>query len=348
MYSARRSSRFPKEPGIVQRTRQRLRALDSPPRHVLVACSGGRDSVALTAVLAELRRLGLFDLTIAHIHHGQHAEADVAAESVDDIGKQLGVPVAIRHLDRDRIAAHTDVGLEEALRRERYLALAEMAQQYHADCVALAHHQRDQAETVLLHLLRGAGIQGLAGMRTWDVRAIPWWDRAMAPITIALWRPFLAESSAEVAETAARAHLPIAEDPTNTDEAFRRNAIRHRALPLLEEIAAGSTASIARTASALQRDRDIIAAAVDDALRQCRSGRDLRRDHLAALPLPLGSAVVRAWLQDEGYGLDLTMERVDAIFRQAQGHRTSARIEVGGGISVRLYADVLSIEPESE
>lgn len=113
-----------RESGIVQRFRNSLRHGSVPTPHVLLACSGGKDSVALAAILAELRRLELLTFSIAHIHHGQHDRADEAAQAVKDIGSTLDVDVSAHFLAQSDIDSHQGVGLEEALRRERYLRTA--------------------------------------------------------------------------------------------------------------------------------------------------------------------------------------------------------------------------------
>lgn len=340
--------RLPKEAGIVQRVRQRLRSLPDPPHHVLVACSAGKDSVALTWVLAELRRLGLIDLTIAHVHHVQHEEADNAAAAVEEIGIQLGVPVMIQHLQRDRIAAHMGVGTEEALRRERYQALAAMGGEVGADCIALAHHQQDQAETVLLHLLRGSGVDGLSGMSAWDERIVPWWESEGDRTTVSLWRPFLAESAEIVLQAAMQSGMPIVEDPTNADTSYRRNDIRLRLIPLMEEIAPGSTAAVARSAGVMQRDRQILGEAVNDAYLRCRRSDGIEVKSLLANSMAMQSAIVRKWLVEAGLGNNLSQDRVDAVVSLAQRGIGNAKIELGRGVFIALRAGQLQIELSNE
>ncbi|MCA9832788.1 MAG: tRNA lysidine(34) synthetase TilS [Thermomicrobiales bacterium] len=344
MDSTPATPRFSKEAGIVQRVRLQLRNLPNPPRHVLVACSAGKDSVALTWVLAELRRVGLIDLTIAHVHHGQHDAADDAMEAVREIGIRLGVPVLIQHLQHNRISGHTGVGIEEALRRERYLALAAMSSEIDADCVALAHHQQDQAETVLLHLIRGAGLEGLSGMQAWDERLVPWWDDSVERTTVRLWRPVLNESADSVVQTAEQSGLPIVEDPTNADTSFRRNDVRLRLLPLLEEIAPGSTGAIARSAEVVQRDRRILHDAIDAAYRRCLGDDGIVRDALMDETPQMQPAVVRKWLMESGLANNLSQDRVDAVVSLVRRGRGNAKIEPGGGVVVVLRAGLLRIE----
>lgn len=332
------------ESGLVQRMRNSVRELPMTNPHVLLACSGGKDSVALAAVLADLRRLGLLTFSIAHIHHGQHDRADLAVEAVRKIGRRLDVNVQIHLLDQNAIGAHGGVGLEEAMRRERYSALARMSFEEGADCIALAHHQSDQAETILLHLMRGAGVDGLAGMNEWEIRKIPWWQQSRPDVTVGLWRPLIRESAGHVAEVAASSGLPVVEDPTNVDTAWRRNAIRHRVLPMLEEIAEGSTSAIARSASVIASDAELLEHITRQALQDCRDGDALVRTKLVALSHPLQLRVVRAWVMDLLPNHELSHDRVLTIELLAERNRGGAVAEIGAGRSVTLGNGLLTLD----
>ena len=332
-----------RESGVVQRLRNSIRKIGLPVPHVLLACSGGKDSVALACSLHELVRLDLVSLTLVHIHHGQHDRADQAAKAVSDIGTTIGVPVRVRHLDSQAIAKHSGLGTEEALRRERYVALADIATDVSADCIALAHHQTDQAESLLLHLLRGAGVEGLAGMSVWESRRVPWWDYLDAPV-FRLWRPFLHESAATVADIGLRSGLPIVEDPTNSDTSFRRNAIRHDVLPVLERIAPGSMAAIARSGEIVATDAALLAGVTQGLLAACMTEGGLDRATLMTLPEGWRSRVVRAWLMQADIVAEVTRNRVEAIVAMAMRNHGGSRIQIGTGTEVVLMDGVLSIE----
>lgn len=334
-----------RESGIVQRVRRSLRSLPVEHPHVLMACSGGKDSVALAWVLAGLRRLDLLTLSIAHIHHGQHDKADAAVEAVLAIGRALDVRVIVSRLDPSHIAAHAGVGLEEAMRRERYLALAGIANELGADALTLAHHQSDQAETVLLHLLRGSGLNGMAGMREWEARGIPWWTETAPATTIGLWRPFISEPADEVAAIALASGLPVLEDPTNTDMAFRRNAIRHQLLPVIEALSPGSTAAVARAADLIAADADLLRDLTDHHLEACVTEGGLERDGIVQLPLALQRRVVRAWLEGEVPHGEFSLDRISAVLELAQRNRGGARVQIGGHHSVVLRGGYLKLDP---
>lgn len=333
-----------RESGIVQRMRFQVRNVPIDNPRVLLACSGGKDSVALAAIMAELQRLGLLEFSIAHIHHGQHNQADAAAAAVLRIGEQLGVEVAVRHLDPACIDRHQGVGLEEALRRERYLQLAKVAEDIGAHCIALAHHQMDQAETMLLHLMRGSGLEGLAGMRIWEDRKVPWWAPDASAVTMAFWRPLLQEQVEEVAAFASHSGLPVVEDPTNVDTRFRRNAIRHQLLPLMEEIAAGSTGAIARTGDVLSTDLDALVQITQAALENCIFSDGLSQQRLVEMPIGLQRRVVRAWILAQYPVHELSADRVDAVLDAASRNRGGAMVQLGSGLTVRLHDRIFTID----
>ena len=176
---------------------------------VIVACSGGPDSVALASVLDRLAREDDYDLVIAHVNHGVRASADQDECVVLSVGTRLGrrVVVARPHITRDD---------EATLRDARYAALGRIALDTGAQAVATAHTAEDQTETVLLAMFRGTGLDGLAGM---PVR------RPLAD-GIELVRPVLRVTHAELATELRRSGLPYAIDPTNVASRYRRSALR--------------------------------------------------------------------------------------------------------------------------
>lgn len=333
-----------RESGIVQRLRKSVRDLPMQMPHVLLACSGGKDSVALAYLLAEMQRLNVLQFSLAHIHHGQHKRADHAANAVREIGRLLDVPVEIAQLEQIHIDAHVGVGLEESMRRERYLALTRIAKDVNADCIALAHHQTDQAETILLHLMRGAGVDGLAGMRIWEVRHVPWWKPNDSGQDIGIWRPLITESAELIADISIQSELPIVEDPTNIDPAYRRNAIRHQLLPVLESIAGGSTAAIARSAKTVAADAELLGLLTDQAFHGVIEEEGLSRNRLVALPAGMQERVIRAWVLRRHPQLELTADRVEALVNSAERNRGGSVVQLGDGLSVTLRDGMLTMD----
>jgi len=209
---------------------ERAQSLLPGGARVLAAVSGGPDSVCLAHYLAQMARRKRLTLELFHVHHGLRGRAaDRDAASVLALGRALGVPARVARARVRAVAKERGLGLEEAGRKERYRLLAARAKSGHFGLVAAGHHLDDQAETVLLHLLRGTSLEGLGGIAP---------KRALAP-GATLIRPLLPLTRAEV-RTYLNVHgLASREDRTNKDPAFARNWVRAEVLPLLEARAPG-------------------------------------------------------------------------------------------------------------
>ncbi len=194
----------------------------------VIGVSGGTDSLALLHALVNGKTNQ--SLIVAHLHHGWRPEADDDAEFVRKTAVSLNLPIHIQKTDVPALAAQHNWTLEEAGRNARYQFFADIARKNNTTVIAVAHNADDQAETVLMHLLRGTGTAGLRGMSP------------IAPLPLAahhqplfLIRPLLAVSRADI-ETYCRTHnLHPRTDATNADTRFLRNRIRHDLLPLLAE-----------------------------------------------------------------------------------------------------------------
>ncbi|MBW3634417.1 MAG: tRNA lysidine(34) synthetase TilS, partial [Chloroflexi bacterium] len=192
--------------GLEQRVLARARdAGFEPADRIVVGFSGGRDSLALAATLHWVQRMLGIEALLVHVDHQLRMTSGEDARRAESLAEALGMEFRAVAVAAPPIAVHPGVGVEEAARRERYHILFETAIQNRARAVATAHHQGDQAETVLLHLLRGGGVHGAAGMA----------ERAAAPFQVPdspggsnishehwvpgahaapwLWRPLLAE-----------------------------------------------------------------------------------------------------------------------------------------------------------
>ena len=199
---------------------------------MLVAVSGGRDSVCLLHYLAAMPRD--FTVAAAHLDHGQRPTAGRDVAFVEELCRSLDVPLTVERADVPALARERGVGLEEAGRMARYDFFRRTADRLGAQRIATAHHAADQAETVVLNLVRGTGMQGLAG--------IP-------PVRGRIVRPLL-ETSREDIETYLEVHrLSHVEDETNRDTALRRNLLRREVMPRLAELHDGAAARESRNAS---------------------------------------------------------------------------------------------------
>lgn len=205
-------------------------ALLTPGARVLAAVSGGPDSVALAHWLSvQARRKGL-TVELFHVNHGLRGkDATRDADSVKALGKTLGLRVVVVKAPVKAVAAARGLGLEDAGRRERYRLLTARAKRGRFGAVATGHQLDDQAETVLLHLLRGTSLEGLGGIPP---------KRPLVP-GVELIRPLLPLTRTEVLDYLQVHGLPWREDASNADPKFSRNWVRGEVLPLLETRAPG-------------------------------------------------------------------------------------------------------------
>ncbi len=188
---------------------------------ILVGVSGGADSTCLLCVLRELApRLGA-QLEALHVHHGiRGAEADRDAAFVEQLCAEWGIPCHVERRDVPALAAAEHLSLEAAARQARYEALEWWRAQVGADRIAVAHHRGDQAETVLLHLFRGSGLEGLAGMQ---------------PVRGRVIRPFLDVSREEIEAFLMARGIACCEDSTNAENDAARNKLRNQIMPFLRQ-----------------------------------------------------------------------------------------------------------------
>ncbi len=250
-----------------------------------VAFSGGADSLALLHALCQLREaLAPAGIGAIHVHHGLHPEADAWEGHCRRLCAHLEVALEVLRVDA---GAGPGESPEAAARRARYQALAELNRVGEAVCTA--HHQRDQAETLLLQLVRGAGPAGLAGMP------------ALAPLGQGwLARPLLNTSPEALRDYLVRHGVAWTEDPSNADQRFDRNYVRHEILPRLADRWPGVQRTLAR-AAAHQADSVAIAAElarIDMAAARGPLPGTLSSPALARLPAARARNLLRGWLAE--------------------------------------------------
>ncbi|HEX3211313.1 MAG TPA: tRNA lysidine(34) synthetase TilS, partial [Actinomycetota bacterium] len=243
---------------------------------VAVAVSGGADSLALLHGLRALAGPRGWRLAVLTVDHGLRPGSAADAAFVADHAKALGLPVLVRTLGPADLAPHRQAGPEGAARAARYGALWPAADELGCAWLATGHTLDDQAETVLLQLLRGTGPDGLAGMSVRSGR---------------LLRPLLRARRAETRACCAAIGLAWREDPTNAGDGPLRNRVRQQLLPLLEELRPGATQTLARTAALAADERAWLDQVVAEALPP--SATDLDAEAFAALPVALARRVVR-------------------------------------------------------
>lgn len=336
MASSRKPTVVDSSADLVNKVAQRVAACaafvvsgGAEPPTVAIALSGGRDSAALLHACAAWRDAGArVQLVALHIHHGLHADADVWECACKRMAEAVGVAF---HARRVHVAVDAGRGVEEAAREARYAALEALCTETGASILLTAHHQDDQAETVLLQLMRGAGLDGLAAMPM---------ARAGA---VTLLRPWVDAPRSEIELYAHARALSWVEDPSNTDARYARNALR----PLLAGMADHFPAyreALSRSAAHLADAAALIDEIAQADLTQIASANELNVAALNALSLPRQRAVLRAWLAEAGMRA-LPSRRLEDLRTQLTDARDDGalRIELSAG-QVRRYRGIAWID----
>lgn len=322
---------------LVERTRETIRRhrLIEPGERILAAVSGGADSVALLHVLAALRGEMRFDLAVGHLDHGLRPGSAEDARFVAGLAGGLGLPFRSERAD---LAARGDA--EDLARRARYDFLERTAAALGAGKVATGHHADDQAETILLRLLRGAGAGGLAGMPL---------RRPLGSVEIV--RPLLDATREEIRGFLAFRRLPFREDPTNAAEGFLRNRVRLRLIPFLVEHFAPRVRDRLLALAEVLRDEDAFVeaaarAAYTEVAREDPEGIEVDLAALAAAPPALRRRILRrALLAASKGGAAVEMDHVAAVLDLAGAERSGGRLDLAGGVRAERTAGRLRIGP---
>lgn len=230
----------------------------APGQTIVLGFSGGPDSLALLHALCPLGQ----PLIAAHLDHALRPASAAEAERAGQMAEAMKVPFITERAEVAGYAKEQGLSVEEAARELRYRFLFRVAAEQGAAAVAVAHHADDQVETVLMHLLRGAGMAGLRGM-AW--RALPHaWSE-----TLPLVRPLLGTWRQEILEYCAAHRLDPIQDPSNQERTYFRNQLRHELTPQLERLAPGFKRRLAQSADLLAADYELIAMIVGEAWQRC-------------------------------------------------------------------------------
>lgn len=297
-----------------------------------VAYSGGRDSHVLLHLMASLRERLVEPLRAVHVNHGLQEQAPAWAEHCRRVCAALNVPLTV-------LEVHCELGsgasVEEAARDARYRAFEEdLADD---EWLLLAHHQDDQAETVLLRLLRGAGAHGLSAI----------------PLTRSLgrgrlWRPLLGVAGEAIVEYAEREKLSWIEDPSNRDPRFDRNFLRYQLLPQLAERWPGYQAPLIRAAEHARETAELIDALAEMDLECCELDNGLDLDVLRGLTSARQRNVLRLWLRRQGLRPPSRQRLQSGLQALLQAEQDRAPLLEWGGNRLRRYRNRLLLECEME
>lgn len=309
---------------------------------IVVAVSGGADSLALLHVLNALKDTLRIHLHVATFNHQLRADAADDARFVEVISREWGLSVSVGEEDVARLAHNNNkLGIEDAARQARYRFLAEVAREQCVKRIVTAHHADDQAETVLMHMLRGSGLQGLQGMR--PVAEVP------GQADMLLVRPLLNVQRVEL-EAYCRAHgLQPREDESNMDIALRRNYVRHEVLPVLQQINPQVASALTRLADNVALDLAFIDEHYAEVAARCMHTYDNYVVMERTIFNEMHPAIQRRCLLAAITHLQGTpsQQHIIQAIDVAQNGATGAIAEFPDGLRLRIEYDKLIIESQS-
>lgn len=302
---------------------------------ILVAVSGGPDSTALLVLLARLTAGQRLYLHAAHYDHGLRGRAAAKREArqVQALADSLGIPLTLGQGDVRAVVRAEKLSTEQAARRERYAFLARTANETGCHAVAMGHTASDQAETVLLHLIRGSGLAGLAGMAPVSPWPFPGNE------SLRLLRPLLRVSRKETLACCEDAGLTPVEDESNASPRFRRNRVRNEVLPLLAELNPRIEEALVRLADAAADDHAFIQESARDLLRRPtpKRGQRLSRRNLSEAPTSLRRQALRMALGRAAGDLQEFGERhLTALERLVLEGKTGDRLDLPRELTAEL------------
>ncbi|HUU15651.1 MAG TPA: tRNA lysidine(34) synthetase TilS [Sedimentisphaerales bacterium] len=313
---------------------------------VLLAVSGGADSTALLYAMHALSSENVFgaELLCAHINHQlRGAEADSDEDFVIAQAASLKLAVTTKHVDVRGFAGRNKLSIETAARKLRIKNLLEIAGANNCDCVATAHQKNDNAETILQRLTRGTGFRGLGGI----------WPMRVFADEFKFVRPLLCVRRDEIIKYLEQRNLKWRQDHTNTDCTYRRNYIRHRLLPALQQDCSGSLVEqLSELSESACRFYKLVCSRADEIWPEpadCVSERmSLDLKVLLAQPQPVMVELIRRSLTALGCGeRDLTQRHYEGILRLAEQNISGKEIELPGEFVVGAeYGNLIFSGPE--
>jgi tRNA(Ile)-lysidine synthase len=319
------------------------RSLAGDSRHsavsaIAVAYSGGLDSSALLHLACKYADSHGIKLFAFHVHHGINSDADAWLKHCKDECARLNVDFDARHVD---ITEHDKNGVEAAARICRYTALGEMCRFHKVPLLLTAHHQDDQAETVLLQLLRGCGVAGLSGMDSANVA-----PALLGNDSLLMVRPLLEVSRQELAHFVMANEILFVEDPSNLDSRYARNALRQNVMRLLSENFPGFQERFVRTAQHMQSAQRLLVALAAQDLKVCQEGEWIEIGRLRKLSVDRIDNLLRYWFGVRGLSMPSTAW-LNELRAQLLDAKTDAQLCVSHqDCHIRRYKGKVFITPK--
>ena len=300
------------------------------PGKYWIAYSGGADSAALLYAMVGVKDQLKASVAAIHINHGLHEKANEWQNLCEAQCATLGISLTCKSVE---LTKQPRDSFEAQARNARYAAMKSAMQA--GDMLLTAHHADDQAETLLLHLVRGAGLDGLSGIRPIHKQGDYW-----------IARPFLATRRSELQQFLADQNGQSAEDPSNEDCSIRRNYMRHKVLPLLMQQWPAAIENLGRTAGHVQRASDLLNSAADTDLAHCNAehANILDVERLCALDSERQALTIRQWARQNKLPLPEQRHLTELLRQLHDSDPESAFCVSWPGVDIRRYRGQLYID----
>jgi len=302
--------------------------------HLVVAVSGGIDSMVLLDLLNRVAEPLDLELTVAHVNYGlRGVDSDNDEKLVRTTCKKLGIDYEVL-----RKKPSSKKNLQEDARNIRNLFFRQVADEYESQIIVTAHHMDDQVETILLHLIRGAGLKGLSGISPLQIIG-----------GLKIVRPLLSFSKKELMDYSSKRRVKYREDGTNVETKYTRNAIRHRLIPIMEEFNPRIAQNLSALSQRLSDDNDLLDLLAHEALEDLLllSGQDevrVSRNEFIQLPISLRTRVLRAAFERlRGNAKDLNADQLIRMDHIAQSSKKTGSYRLPAKMSFERKGDSLAM-----
>ncbi|MEO6353411.1 MAG: tRNA lysidine(34) synthetase TilS [Burkholderiaceae bacterium] len=310
---------------------------EAPPI-LAIAYSGGLDSSVLLCLAHKFSIKYGFSLCALHIHHAISSNADTWLAHCEAQCRKLDVTFDAQKIIVPKFARN---GLEEAARIGRYAALGELCRKHSVSILLTAHHQDDQAETVLLQLLRGSGVAGLSGMDILNVA-----PDLLGDASLKMARPLLRATRAELEAFAVENNIHFIEDESNSDLRYARNALRHTVIPVLEKSFPGFQERLARTARHAQSAQSLLIALAEQDLHDCQDGDCLNIEPLRKLSPDRANNLLRYWFGSHGVRMPSTAWLREMLSQLLEAKGDAQLCVTHADCNIRRYRNRIFITPK--
>lgn len=311
---------------------------------VLVAFSGGADSTALLSILNSFKQKLGFNLYAAHYNHSIRLDADEDEAFCRRFSESLGISFFSERGDAVAYASANGLSLETAARELRFDFLYRTSETLGASSVATAHHANDDAESVLMHMIRGSGLAGLTGIKYKSVRRLNAKNRDDKSIT--LIRPLLEIKKEEILEYLDSIGQEFCEDSTNFELDAARNVMRLKIIPMIEELNPAAIDNILRLKSIAAEDEAYLENAAKEALIDARTQTGFNRVFLNSLPAPILKRCLRLIIDEKASLVDIESKHIESLVSLIK-MRSGASVDIPRARARNAF-DTLIVEPRSE